>query len=57
MIKVLFACGHRQEWQDGETTPVCKVCGERRIGRVTAPAPRFAGACQGPVVQESKHGK
>ena len=52
-IPVTFACGHRQDWQDGTDPPVCARCGERRVARVQAPAPVFRGACASPLKQES----
>jgi len=48
-IRVTFKCGHGQAWAEGDATPVCATCGERQIGRVKAPAPRFSGACVGPT--------
>lgn len=56
-ITVRFACGHEQTLGDGgEHVPVC-ICGERRVQRTTAPAPRFRGACQGPqAIYESVSG-
>lgn len=50
MIWLSFKCGHRQAWQEGDD-PVCQVCGERQIGRATAPPPRIRGAASGPHVQ------
>ena len=32
-------------WADGA---VCATCGERRVSRTVAPAPRFRGVCVGP---------
>jgi len=48
MITVSFACGHRIAYDDKvESSPICQ-CGETRVRRVDAPAPRFAGFCSGP---------
>jgi hypothetical protein len=50
-MKVTFACGHAVELKEaGDTPPVCS-CGERQIANVVAPAPRFRGACQGPLAR------
>lgn len=46
-VRLTFACGHGQAWSDGQE-PRCEQCGERRVSRVTAPAPRFRGVCTGP---------
>lgn len=49
MIRVTFACGHRETVSDaGELVPVCATCGERRVSRTQAPAPTFRGAVRGP---------
>lgn len=47
MITLTFACGHRQAWDEGGSV-VCATCGERRIARTVAPAPRFRGVVVGP---------
>ena len=49
MITVSFPCPHASvEWDEGTGgTPQCPICGERRVSRVQAPAPRFRG-CRGP---------
>lgn len=48
-MTITFACGHRVTLGTvGDTPPVCE-CGERQISTVKAPAPRFTGACQGPL--------
>lgn len=47
MITVIFTCGHFQEVDGSGATPIC-VCGETKIARVDAPAPRFTGHCRGP---------
>lgn len=46
MIEVTLACGHTMK-VSGEDAPVCH-CGERRVQRVKARAPKFRGVCQGP---------
>lgn len=47
-ITVTYACGHTQSiGANSDTPPICE-CGERRVSRVSAPAPRFRGICQGP---------
>lgn len=46
LIRLDFACGHEVE-VDGEAQPTC-ACGETRIVRVHAPAPRFVGHARGP---------
>lgn len=48
-MTVRFACGHEQVVKaDVKEPPQCQQCGERRVQRVTAPAPTFRGACSGP---------
>lgn len=54
-INVTFACGHQQAWKEGES-PICRQCGETRIGRTTAPAPVFRGACESPLKVKDMHG-
>ncbi len=52
MITLVFACGHRftvEATIDGALA--CPTCGEHRISRTTAPAPRFVGVCQGPSAE------
>jgi hypothetical protein len=52
MINVRFACGHGFKLDPGVSSPpVCPACGERRISRTTAPAPRFSGLCSGPSAE------
>lgn len=47
-ITLRFACGHKGTASETATTsPVCG-CGETRIARTFARAPRFVGACSGP---------
>lgn len=48
MIRVVWACGHRAEFNEG-STPSCPRCGERRIARTEAPPPTFRGVCLGPT--------
>ena len=50
MIAITFKCGHSVQLDDVADAPVCTTCGERQIGNVTAPTPRFTGACSGPLV-------
>jgi len=47
MVKILYDCGHTQEWADGQAM-VCPSCGETQRVRVTAPPPTFTGAVRGP---------
>ena len=50
-IRVRFACGHEGRVSETvTTTPVC-VCGETRVVRTMARAPRFTGACSGPYAE------
>jgi ribosomal protein L37AE/L43A len=52
MINVRFACGHGFKIDANvQTPPVCPTCGERRVSRVTAPAPTFRGFCSGPSAE------
>ena len=52
MIPITFACGHRFSLDASvQTPPVCPTCGEHRVSRVTAPAPRFTGCCSGPSAE------
>lgn len=46
-IRVTFICGHTQDWRESET-PICRTCGDTRIGRTTAPPPRITGTCEAP---------
>ena len=47
-IQLRFACGHEATVSENvSSTPVCP-CGETRITRTFARAPRFTGACSGP---------
>lgn len=42
MIRVTFACGHVLTVPETvKDAPACPECGERRVQRVKAPAPRF----------------
>ena len=52
MIRIFFKCGHGSESADLAMSqpPVCPECGERQIADVKAPAPKFSGACSGPLV-------
>lgn len=50
-IKLRFACGHEGTVSEtAETAPVC-ACGETRVARTFARAPRFRGACSGPYAE------
>lgn len=56
-MMITFACGHTQKRDASVDTPPLCGCGERRVSRVVAPAPRFRGACLGPhAVQEALTG-
>lgn len=51
-IYVRFACGHRFSIDPSvNAQPTCPACGETRVSRTTAPAPRFSGYCQGPSAE------
>jgi hypothetical protein len=51
-ITVTFACGHRQEVAaTADAAPICLTCGDHRVTRTKARAPRFVGACQGPYCE------
>ena len=50
-IRVTFACGHSASvGLTVDSAPVCG-CGETRITRTHARAPRFVGACSGPYAE------
>ncbi len=49
VITLYFACGHARE-TDGDGAATC-ACGETRIVRVDAPAPRFVGHARGPCAE------
>ena len=49
-MTISFKCGHSLDVDDVTNAPVCTQCGERQISNVTAPAPKFRGACSGPLV-------
>lgn len=52
MITIRFACGHGFTLaSDPQSAPTCPTCGETRISRTTAPAPRFTGLCSGPTAE------
>lgn len=55
-VTITFACRHTQPWVEGQDTPVCVQCGERQVSRAKAPAPRFRGACRGPLAHEEALG-
>lgn len=48
MMRVTFACGHTGTAATNVDTPPRCVCGETRIVRTFARAPRFVGAVTGP---------
>lgn len=51
MIALRFICGHAGSISETATTrPVCQ-CGETRVARVKARAPRFTGTCTGPYAE------
>lgn len=52
MIRLLFLCDHTGT-SDGTGVPVCPVCGETRVARVTCPPPRITGWASGPYVTTS----
>jgi hypothetical protein len=55
-IVVRFQCEHQQTIaEQDDAPPVCKICGCDRLRRVDAPAPRFTGVAQGPLVRQT-HG-
>lgn len=47
-LQLRMACGHALTVSETEATVICDECGERRVSRVTARAPRFRGVVQGP---------
>jgi len=55
-VTITFACRHSQPWVDGQDTPTCGTCGERRVSRAKAPAPTFRGVCRGPLAREEALG-
>lgn len=51
-ISIRFACGHKFSIDASVTAhPTCPACGETRVSRTAAPAPRFTGFCQGPSAE------
>jgi hypothetical protein len=46
-VSVTFACGHSATVLTDGAAPQC-LCGETRVSRVKAPAPRFRGVATGP---------
>lgn len=50
-MTITFKCGHVLTVDDVTEAPECQACGERQISNVTAPAPKFRGACSGPLVK------
>ncbi len=53
VIGIAFRCGHDTQQIDVDRVPVptCPHCGESRVLRVDAPAPRITGYGSGPHVQ------
>lgn len=52
MIKVRFGCGHEGEVaENASSAPICGECGDQRVSRTKARAPRFVGACSGPYAE------
>ena len=53
MITVVFNCQHSMQLDDKATaSPICGICGERTVRRVTTSRPpRFVGACTGPYAE------
>lgn len=51
MIRVTFACGHTGTAATNIDTPPRCACGETRITRTFARAPRFTGAVTGPYAE------
>lgn len=50
-ITVRFACGHDGTHAiNSDAAPICG-CGETRVVRTVARAPRFVGACSGPYCE------
>ena len=50
-MRVRFACGHEAPVSlTASSVPTCG-CGETRIARTFARAPRFTGACSGPYCE------
>lgn len=48
---VTFACGHRMRLETGIEIPQCSACGETRVARSSAPAPKFRGIAVGPCAE------
>jgi hypothetical protein len=49
-MTITFRCGHTATLTDrDQEAPVC-ACGERKISRCNAPAPKFRGTASGPHV-------
>ena len=46
-----MACGHAVMISDGIAVPTCPQCGEARVARVSAPAPKFRGVVLGPCAE------
>ena len=54
MIRVVFKCGHKGVVVEDpiKAPPACPQCGERQIGTVYAPAPKFRGVGSGPLMEK-----
>lgn len=51
-ITVTFACGHSVSVSEsGDWRAVCGACGDNRVSRVKARAPRFVGTVSGPYCE------
>jgi hypothetical protein len=50
-VTATMACGHQITLADGSIAPQCPTCGEVRVSRVKAPAPRFRGMVLGPCAE------
>ena len=47
-----FRCGHVMSLpREAAAAPVCAICGERVVSRVSGAEPKFVGACRGPYAE------
>ena len=54
-MRVTFDCGHHAHVPDTIAhRPTCPVCGEGRVRRVMARAPRFVGVATGPYCETTR---
>jgi hypothetical protein len=52
MITATFRCGHSQRVSPTSAAPpICNLCGERVVSRVSGATPKFMGACSGPCAE------